>query len=228
MEKQNLQFEFKDIKAVKQDGEMFIEGYGSVFGNIDQHMDRIESGAFKESLGEMMPKMLWQHWSSEPIGTWVEAREDDRGLFLKGKLSDIKQGREAYELLKDGAISGLSIGFVMKDWDYEENIRVIKKVKLWEVSLVTFPANQEANVTAVKSEEIEQALTTARNTEKFLAKHGMSRKDATTVSSAIHAQLKSQRDSGDESQRDSVDDNAIEKLENLNNNLNEVISWLKN
>ena len=139
-----------------------FEGYGSVFGNKDLGNDVIESGAFASSLKKKKPhqvKLLYQHKSDMPIGVFDEIREDDRGLYVKGRLAlKTQAGQEAYELLKMGALDGLSIGFRVNpkevSYDKRANKRIIKEVDLMEVSLVTFPMNPKATVMSVKGEEI--------------------------------------------------------------------------
>lgn len=129
-----------EIKAVDDQGT--IEGYGSIFNNVDSYSDVVAPGAFTKSLEESkasgrMPAMLWQHNQEEPIGVWTEMREDNRGLFVKGKLADTQRGNEARELIKLGALTGLSIGYTTKTYqvDRENDVRVLTDVQLWEVSL---------------------------------------------------------------------------------------------
>ena len=139
-----------------------FEGYGSVFGNKDLGNDVIESGAFTKSLKRRKPqnvKLLYQHKSDMPIGVFDEIREDDHGLVVKGRLAlKTQAGAEAYELLKMGALDGLSIGFRVNpkevSYDKRGNKLIIKEVDLMEVSLVTFPMNPQATVRSVKGEEI--------------------------------------------------------------------------
>jgi hypothetical protein len=139
-----------------------FEGYGSVFGNKDLGNDVIEAGAFAKSLKKRKPqnvKLLYQHKSDMPIGVFDEIREDAHGLVVKGRLAlKTQAGAEAYELLKMGALDGLSIGFRVNpkevSYDKRGNKRIIKEVDLMEVSLVTFPMNPQATVRSVKGEEI--------------------------------------------------------------------------
>jgi HK97 family phage prohead protease len=139
-----------------------FEGYGSVFGNKDLGNDVIEKGAFAKSLKKRKPqsvKLLYQHKSDMPIGVFDEIREDDHGLVVKGRLAlKTQAGAEAYELLKMGALDGLSIGFRVNpqqvSYDKRGGKRIIKEVDLMEVSLVTFPMNPQATVRSVKGEEI--------------------------------------------------------------------------
>jgi hypothetical protein len=138
-----------------------VEGYAAVFGNIDAVGDIIHPGAFRKTLAERGPqvKFLWQHEPREPLGRIMEAREDQRGLFIKAVVSDTARGRDALALLRDGAIEGLSIGYdaVKGGTDYESRaartIRNLREIKLYECSLVTLPANEEAGVTALKGVE---------------------------------------------------------------------------
>lgn len=150
MEKKSLTL---DVKAVGDQGR--IEGYGAIFGNVDSYGDIIEPGAFSDTLGKRKPKMLWQHNMADPIGTWDEYFEDDKGLYMKGSIA-IKstQGRDAYELVKADAIDGLSIGYVTKDYEMEGNNRRLKMVDLFEISLVTMPANSLAMVADVKNADV--------------------------------------------------------------------------
>lgn len=147
-----------ELKAAGDDGT--IEGYGSVFGVVDDWDDVVAKGAFTASLAEhkaagTMPAMLWQHDADEPIGVWTEMAEDAKGLRVKGQLClDTARGKEAYALLKMGALNGLSIGFCTVPGTSRYNddgVRVVTQVDLWEVSLVTFQANKAATVTNVKA-----------------------------------------------------------------------------
>ena len=172
------------IKAVSEDG--LFSGYGSVFGVIDSYKEVVAPGAFAESLSQRTPALLWQHRSGEPIGVYSALREDQTGLYVEGKLAlKTARGAEAYELLKMGAISGLSIGFVTRDDSYDRvtGIRTLKKVDLWEVSLVTFPANDAARVSGVKSIDTIASLADA---ESYLRDAGgLSRREATAFVSRI-------------------------------------------
>jgi HK97 family phage prohead protease len=171
-----------EIKAIDDSG--VIEGYGSVFGNLDSYSDIVAPGAFAKSLEEAkasgrMPALLWQHNPDEPIGVWTEMREDDRGLFVKGKLAETQRGKEARELIKLGALTGLSIGYTTRTYqvDRENDSRVLTDVQLWEVSPVTFPANSEARITGVKAD----AISSPKDFERFLRDAGFSRREAKQI-----------------------------------------------
>jgi len=178
-----------EIRATGDDGT--VEGYGSVFGVKDSYDDVIVKGAFAESLKAhkaegTMPAMLWQHDSGEPIGVWTDMVEDTKGLRLKGQLAlETTRGKEAHALLKMGALNGLSIGFMTKDAEYdrETEIRTLKEVDLWEVSLVTFPANGKSRVTNVKAATDE--VVAPKDAERILRDAGFSKADATSFVSRV-------------------------------------------
>ena len=130
-----------------------IEGYASLFGACDQGGDVVARGAYARSLKRLAGegravKMLWQHDPAQPIGIWQQAREDERGLYVKGRLLDsVERGREAAALLEAGAIDGLSIGYrTLKAVKNDKGHRVLTELELWEVSLVTFPMLPSARV----------------------------------------------------------------------------------
>lgn len=158
-----------DIKA---DDAGVIEGYGSVFGGVDAFGDTIEPGAFADSLKSRKPKMLWQHRADAPIGVWDEVIEDQRGLRMRGRMAKTVLAQEARELAQMGAIDGLSIGFRTVRDEMRGNNRVLKQVDLYEVSLVTMPADKSAVITGVKS------LATERSVEDALRGIGFSRQEA--------------------------------------------------
>ena len=132
-----------------------VEGYASLFGRKDQGGDVVLPGAYGGSLKALgaagrRVKMLWQHDPAAPIGVWDEVREDERGLWVKGRiLTEVERGREAAALLAAGAIDGLSIGYrtVRSERD-AKGVRRLAEVELWEGSLVTFPMLPEARVQA--------------------------------------------------------------------------------
>jgi HK97 family phage prohead protease len=140
--------------ALTPDG--VIEGYASLFGAVDQARDMVMPGAFTQTLksrGLRRIPMLFQHDPAEPVGIWLELREDMRGLWARGRLiPDVKRARELLALLGDGAIDGLSIGYRTQRGQIEPRSRVRKlyQVDLWEISIVTFPLLDGARVSAVK------------------------------------------------------------------------------
>lgn len=187
MDRKSIDVGFQ-VKALSDDG--MIEGYGSVFGVRDSYSDIVAAGAFKASLAAhkaagTMPALLWQHRSDEPIGVWTSMVEDQKGLAVVGQLAmDTTRGREAHALLKMRAINGLSIGFYLKEWKYdtENDVRTLTEVDLWETSLVTFPANSAARVTAVKSIETLESL---REVEMMLRDRGFTKTEAVALVAKI-------------------------------------------
>lgn len=138
------------------DADGTVAGYASLFGEIDQARDMVMRGAFATTLRQRPVQrvpMLFQHDPAEPIGVWLELREDHRGLYARGRLiPEVARGRELLSLLKAGAIDGLSIGFrtVSGRIDPKTRVRRLYAVDLWEISIVTFPLLAGARVHAVK------------------------------------------------------------------------------
>ena len=179
-----------EIREVREDGT--FTGYGSVFGNVDAYGDIVEAGAFAKSIEKKKPALLWQHDPTQPVGVWEEISEDKHGLLMRGRLliGKVAKATEARELLKAGAISGLSIGYMPVKWEYDKDprdsdekakrtVRRLKEIDLWEVSLVTFPANDAARVTGVKN------LATIQDVEESLRDAGYSRTEAKSLISRI-------------------------------------------
>lgn len=190
----NLDADF-ELKAVDPAG--VFEGYASVFEAVDQGRDAIARGAFKRSLKDRGPrqiKLLWQHDPTEPIGVLEEVREDARGLYVKGRLlMDVRRAREAHALMRAGALDGLSIGFqsVTSRLDDLTGVRTLDDVDLWEISLVTFPMQEMARISAFKR----QPIPTIRAFETFLREAGgFSRSEAKTIARHGFQNRSSQRD----------------------------------
>lgn len=183
-------------------------GYGAIFGNVDAYGDVIEPGAFKDTLRQWQakgkwPKMLLQHGGmglgSEdmmPVGQWTSMSEDGKGLKVEGKLFALntERGQYIYEGLKSGELDSLSIGYntegaydVVKDG---VTLRHLTKLNLWEVSIVTFPANDKATISSVKTLTPENR----REWESLLRDEGLSRKDSEIAVSAFLKRI--QRDAG--------------------------------
>jgi len=138
------------------DADGTVEGYASLFGAVDQARDMVVRGAFAATLasrGVRRVPMLFQHDPAEPIGIWLELREDAIGLYARGRLiPEVARARELLPLVKAGAVDGLSIGFktVRGQIDPKTRIRRLLAVDLWEISIVTFPLLAGARVRAVK------------------------------------------------------------------------------
>ena len=216
IETKYLDFAF-DVKEISDEGK--FEGYASTHYNVDRGGDRVEQGAFDRSLARykarnQRPKMLWQHDPTKVIGVWDEMYQDDKGLYVKGRLlKETQLGKEAHVLMRAGAIDSMSIGYRTLDADYEGDdaeIRVLKELDLFEVSVVTFPMNPEALVTAVKRidsiRDVERLLRDGgvpNAMAKLIASHGFNeavkridgqRDAATTDNEALERLMKSLRD----------------------------------
>lgn len=157
-----------DITLAKTKETGTIEGYASVFNVVDSYGEVILPGAFArtiaawEAKGKPVP-VLWQHDTYDPIGATLELAEDDHGLRIKARLlvDDVAQAREAHALAAANVLGGLSIGFSIPrkgangtsplTYDEARDVWTIAEVKLWEYSLVTFPANEEATIDVVKA-----------------------------------------------------------------------------
>lgn len=146
------------VKSSKKDNTV-ISGYASVFGVIDSHNDVVEKGAFKEAQGSKV-KLLWQHDATKPIGVIKFLQEDEYGLLLEAEINNATvAGSEASALIKQQAVGGLSIGFTIKSSDYnKEGSRLIQDIELREISIVTFPANQYAEIQYAKELDIKKSL----------------------------------------------------------------------
>lgn len=202
------------LKSVSDSGE--FEGYGSVFGVKDSFDDIVIPGAFANSLAAWkqkgsLPSMLWQHQMAEPIGIYTEMREDDVGLFVKGRLlvDDDPLARRAHAHMKAGSLTGLSIGYILKDWEYDRSKEafLLKDIDLWEVSPVTFPSNDEARVSDVKSAFARGETPPQKSIERVLRDVGLSRTQAKAFMAGGYGNL---------SQRDAEDvDAALDALKNI-------------
>jgi uncharacterized protein len=131
-----------------------FEGYASLFNRRDGTGDIVMPGAFTATLRKRPPfdvRMLFQHDPAEPVGTWIDMRERQHGLYVRGRLDmNVQRGRELASLIESGGIDGLSIGFrtVMAWNDRIARARRLVEIDLWEISLVTFPMLEGARIAA--------------------------------------------------------------------------------
>lgn len=206
-----------DVKAVTDEG--VIEGYASVYGNIDSYGDIVEKGAFKslfEKDNSVIP-ILWQHNTREPIGGASSFKEDESGLYMKANLvMEVQKAQEARALAKAGVVTGLSIGYTVNEYTYnkEENVTHLTDLKLWEVSLVTFPANTEARVENVKQILADGGMPSEREMEELLRQSGFSRSQSKAIISKGYRSL----------QREAEDNDSIQLIEGLKADLEKLIN----
>lgn len=189
---EHKQIGFKADK-VAEDGT--FSGYGSVFGNVDSYREIVAPGSFAKSLagmkesGAILPA-LWQHDPSKPIGGYKVLSEDNHGLRVdEGFLlkDDVSLAREAYALMKARVVTGMSIGYYVRADSYDEktNIRTLTELDLREISIVTFPANDRAQVENVKTALSHMLkagqLPNIKDFEDFLREAGFSKTQAACI-----------------------------------------------
>lgn len=178
---------------IKSLGDGEFEGHGSVFGNEDLGGDIVMPGAFKRTLAShrkagSLPQMFWMHDPSRVCGKWLDMSEDEHGLKVKGVLADTPLGNEIRTLLQMDAVRGLSIGYSVKDDDWDsDGRRLLKDCELWEVSVVSLPMNPLAQVAHAKSQlsAMGEYVPTAREFERTLRDVGCSQKVAKTIISKV-------------------------------------------
>jgi uncharacterized protein len=205
---QRLDFHFR-IKSTADDADTgTFAGMAAIYGNEDLGNDIIDRGAFTRTLSSRKEfPILWQHQTDNPIGL-AKLTDTQQGLQINGSLllAD-PTAQKAYTLIKGGAIKGLSIGYETLKWTYDEEaeVRHLTEVKLWEVSIVTFPMNESALISSVK------AMSDDDRAKHFKA-IDMHRKAIDKHQRAIRESLKSLFDGLDD---DEADDQVLTEDEDL-------------
>lgn len=187
MEHKTLTIDKAQIKA-SEDGHRF-EGYASVFGGLDAYGDSVLPGAYAETIKTRQRpiRMRWNHYGPV-IGKWLEIKEDDTGLFVAGELTpQHSKAEDVYASLKHGAVDGMSIGYRVKSYTQEGEIRYLKEIELIEISVVEEPADLGAQVGEVKFlQEMVTAAESMKEMESILREAGgFSKADALAVVSRI-------------------------------------------
>lgn len=184
----NVSFNVFDIKAVNIDGTPYFtfKGYGSTFDNMDLDGDVACKGCFTKSLKEHKPALLWQHDQRQPIGVFDVVREDEKGLYIEARLpmEDTLVSGRVIPQIKAGSITSMSIGFNTVDskFDTTKGCNYLLELKLWEISLVTIPANPQATITDFKNLEEAETLKELSN---YLKNYGLSNKKCNIIVSKI-------------------------------------------
>ena len=196
MEHKSFNIEIKNI-----DGQGRFKAYASTFGNKDKVNDVVVKGAFTKTLERNNLKnifMFWQHKTDIIIGEWISMIEDEKGLLVEGQLfiDNIQQAKEAFFLMKQGLITKLSIGFALIKKSFDSGTRMLEEIDLKEISPVTFPANEEADIIGVK----DMKELTIRQFEEKLRDVGFSRKESEAISAKGFNGL--QRDVADNEQHE--------------------------
>lgn len=206
------------LDGVTDDGS--FSGYGSVFGVMDSYREIVEKGAFEESLQAISEKgrkvpVLWQHLSSQPIGVYEEIKEDEKGLFVKGRLlhDSVSQAKEAFALMKAEIVSGLSIGYyVVEDkFNEKDRVRTLTKLDLVECSVVTFPANDDARIENVKRKLAHGSLPSLPEFERLLREAGFSKSQSAVIANRGLASLL-RSESGDQDDGDTSLKSSLSEL----------------
>lgn len=216
-----------EFKAAAQAGA--FKGYGAIFGNRDDGGDIIEQGAFKKfkTTKDGKVRIALYHDLDKIIGK-ATVTQDTKGLLLDGQLNlNLSYASDAYELMKDGSLDGLSVGFnIIKggsEWkeDGDDFTRIISKAELWEVSVVPFGMNPKAKVSSVKAADLE-SITDIRDLEDALRDAGFSRKQAVAI--ALHGFKGLQRDAAGSTgaQRD-ADDQSSAMLDQLKSHITDIL-----
>ncbi len=170
-----------EIKELSDSGH--IEGLLAGFGDVDHGGDRLLPGCLTKTLASRnapLP-MLLHHDMKRPIGAWKEWQERSEGLYVKGSLTlSTRDAQEAHALAKDGALTGLSIGWnaKRKSLDQRSGVRTIEEAELFEGSLVAIPMHNRARVSAIKS------IANARDIADLLQEAGLSGRKAKAAAGA--------------------------------------------
>lgn len=210
-DRRDLPLDLVDVKLLsggKADTVTFT-GYGSVWGRIDSYGDTVLKGAFKDALAERRPMMLYGHSPGRVPGKWISYEEDDKGLLLTGELTPgHSEANDIAASLKHGSLNGLSIGGYTSEWESQKDGgRVIKKFDLYEVSVVSMPAEQEARIDTASVKEALATYSKLSQFEDFLRDVGGLSK---TAAQALVSRFRSIARS--ESAADGIEDKAAEDL----------------
>jgi HK97 family phage prohead protease/HK97 family phage major capsid protein len=131
---------------------IFIEGYANTT-DVDRSGDVIPKTVWESGIQNYLknPIILAYHDHDEPIGRMVDYRIEDRGLFIKARISAAAE--DVFNLVKDGVLTAFSVGFIIKDATYDSvtDLFIIKELELLEVSVVSVPANQDSTFSLSKS-----------------------------------------------------------------------------
>lgn len=147
-----------DVRAAADD-ERLIRGLAVPYdqdATVGNYSERFERGAFGE-VGEVPLFANHDHMNGGlPIGLVTKATDTDAGLEVEARLSDTTKGNEVYQLLKDGVIKKFSVGFEPVEARMDGETVVRTSAVLRELSVVSFPAFNGADISEVRSEQINE------------------------------------------------------------------------
>ncbi|ARF51100.1 HK97 family phage prohead protease [Pantoea stewartii] len=197
-----LAFEETEIKFSGDGKQGIFEGYASVFNNTDSDGDIILPGAFKNALANQSRKvaMFFNHKTWDlPVGKWDSLAEDDKGLYVRGQLTPGHSGAtDLKAAMQHGTVDGMSVGFSVNKDDYSLGTsgRIFKNIAaLREISVCTFPANELAGVSAMKSVD---GIETIRDVENWLRDSvGLSKSQAVGLIARFKSAVRSESGSGE-------------------------------
>lgn len=185
-DRRDLPFELCDLKFDKkdsaEDGSVTFEGYASVWGRVDSYGDTVIKGAFEGALKARRPMMLYGHNPGRVIGKFLSYSEDDKGLLVKGATTPgNSDAQDVAASLKFGAMTGLSIGGYTTDWETtKQGGRLIKAFDLYEISVVSMPAEQDARIDSASIKSMLDACDSISDMEELLREAaGLSKSMAT-------------------------------------------------
>ena len=221
-----------EVKVERQDTNLYIEGYGAYFGNVDSYGDIIRAGAFAPFLASedaKRVKLCWQHNFDDVIGVIEEMREDERGLWFRAKISNTTLGKDAATLIEDGALNEFSIGYGVKAAEYPTDqpgvSRILTDVYLYEISLVSRAANPKATL---EDAERKGEQTNNQNSNEQMEKELKDQLDA------MQEEIKSLRDEKaalEQSIETKTDKASIEEVKasiaNLDESINKLFEQMK-
>ena len=156
-------FDFNVNKTESRDDGLTLEGYAAVFDSPTEinswegeFTETIARGAFSKTLEERTPVLQFDHGThpligSLPLGSISTIREDDRGLFVRARLSDNWLTQPVRDSIANGSVTGMSFRFQVLRDEWEDDHRTIREVKLFEVGPVVWPAYEDTTV-GVRSE----------------------------------------------------------------------------
>ena len=151
--------EYKNAGAGIQDvdsASRTVVAYAATFRSDPDHaQDIITKGAFTRTLKNNAAriKTLREHSPLHLIGVPSKIHEDEKGLYTETRFSDIGLARDTLQLIQEGILGDASIGYkaVKSDYDRDVKARMLREIRLFEYSFVAIPADDQANITSVKS-----------------------------------------------------------------------------
>lgn len=146
---------------MSDDGAGSFVGRASTFNSLDSYGDKVAPGAYVKTLPQFKTHgfVAWSHDWANPIAMVSDAYEKEDGLYIEAKFHSDPQAQvyrtRVKERMDAGQFMGLSIGYKTDSWRMEEDVRVLEAITLYEVSLVSVPAEPKAGLTMVKGFDLE-------------------------------------------------------------------------